>query len=404
MANWLSNRLTPAKLKEARWVELATVLERVWEEFFDPDMARFERLRSTYTADDADLIKKIREMGDYFSFDMPREENRPISLGWRRLELEYKDMELIVSSIFRRHYNNLPVHWLPLYAPIDLPYGARFEVASEFEIATKNIAPEGMFLTSRGLLGADYGYLMTMGFTKSVFLERAMPLIRRAKPLHIVFEGMLWFIRFDLPFEAEISDQLSWAERDWGVIELPFSVLGSRYDYIKADARKTDLIHTLDCNWSRTSQILLAFLPENSCLWHLDYYLPEGFPQTWLPTDVIIPGMEGCNDPIRMAAIVSNCHIPIIIPALPVIFTHEKIREKASNQFRLEFIIPHWKTDFFLPEGLPDWLPTDIAINGCEEDEISITMLAKIHTLNFTLSFITPTITFDHEKFGERDE
>lgn len=324
MANWLSTRLTPAKLKEARWLELAAVLEHVWEEFFDPEMARVDRLRSTYTADEADLIKKIREMGDYFSFDMPREENRPISLGWRRLELEYKDMELIVNSIFRRHYNNLPVHWLPLYAPIDLPYGTRFEVASEFEIATKNIAPDGMFLTSRGLLGADYGYLMTMGFTKSVFLERAMPLIKRAKPLHIVFDGMLWFIQFDLPFEAEISDLLSWAERDWGIIELQFSVLGSRYDYVRADVRQIDLVNSLDCHWDIDCPISLPFLPANSCLWHLDFYLPEGLPETWLPTDISISGNEGDEISIVLAAKIHARNFPISFASPIITFEHEK--------------------------------------------------------------------------------
>lgn len=326
MANWLYNRLTPAKLKEARWVELSAVLECIWEEFFDPDMARFERLRSTYTADDADLIKKIREMGDYFSFDMPREENRPISLGWRRLELEYKDMELIVSSIFRRHYNNLPVHWLPLYAPIDVPYGARFEVASEFEISTKNIAPEGMFLTSRGLLGADYGYLMTMGFTKSSFLERAMPLIRRAKPLHIVFEGMLWFIRFDLPFEAEISDQISWAERDWGVIELQFSVQGSRYDFIPADVRSTD-IQSLECAWQCENKVPIPFLPGNLYPWRLDMFLPEGMPETWLPNDILIAGHEGKDALLSLVANIHNQNFIISFTPPAITFEREKSGE-----------------------------------------------------------------------------
>ena len=68
-----------------------------------------ERLRSSYLADSDDLARKLREMGDYFSYDMPREEDKPIALAWRRLELQYKDLELILSSVFRRNYQQLPV-------------------------------------------------------------------------------------------------------------------------------------------------------------------------------------------------------------------------------------------------------------------------------------------------------
>lgn len=295
MSNWLADRLSPAKLKEPRWVELSTILEHIWEEFFDPDMSRVERLRSSYTADKADLAQKIREMGDYFSFDMPRQENLPISLGWRRLELEYKDMELIITSIFRRHFNNLPVHWLPLYASLESPYGSQFKIAPEFAPVTKNIPPDGMFLTSRGMLGADYGYLMTMGLSKAFFLERALPLIRRAKPLHIVFDGMLWFISFDLPFDVEADNGAIFWERDWGLVELQFSVYGCRFDYTPADIRQLDA-QSMSCGLEISNSSHIPFWPDFQ-YWHLDKHIAAAFSRFHLPLDAIITGNEADNNP-----------------------------------------------------------------------------------------------------------
>lgn len=301
MSNWLSNRLTPSKIKEARWVEFSTVLEHVWEEFFDPAMSRLERLRSAYTADDADLIKKIREMGDYFSFDRPRYEDRPVSLAWRRLELEYKDMELILSSVFRRHYSNLPVTWFPIFAPIDVPYGTEFQVAEGPWPERKNVPPDGWFLTSRGRLGTDYGYLLSLGLTKQTFLEKALPLLMRTKPLHIVYDGPLWYIWFDLEFNAAFPTDLLWWERDCGLYELQFSVLGSRFDYTPADVRYLDIQSAL-CTWERLNDCEIPFIPLSEQTWHLDYYLPEILGHDWLPTDILLAGHESENNPLILAA------------------------------------------------------------------------------------------------------
>lgn len=84
MKDWLIKRLTPRKKQEERWTGLAQGLQQVWEEDFDPALARLEGLRSYFGADDADLALKLREMGDYFAADMPRPEDRPIAVAWRR--------------------------------------------------------------------------------------------------------------------------------------------------------------------------------------------------------------------------------------------------------------------------------------------------------------------------------
>ena len=285
MNNWLVNRLTPAKAKEARWTELATVMEQVWGEFFDPELSRLERLRSSYTADDADLVKKIRQMGDYFSFELPKEADRPIALAWRRLEIEYKDMELILRSVFRRHFGDFPVEWYPLFAPVGQEYGSEF-ITSDYlleESWSKNIPPSGYFLTSRGIVGVDKMGLFREGLSKERFRTEARPLVIRTKPLHIVFDGFLWYIRYDLGTFDPILD-VTW--ESWQRIPLLFGPLGSRFDYLEADARRLDV----DIFQTRSdTERLVVDVP----FWNvarqyaLDRFMVDGFSDL-LPVDVML--------------------------------------------------------------------------------------------------------------------
>lgn len=295
MIKWLLRRLTPAKGNETRWAELATVTEQVWEAFFDPRLSRLERMRSSYLADDHDLVRKIRQMGDYFSFELPNEADRPIALAWRRLELEYKDTELILRSVFRRHFGNLAVTWFPLFAPLDAPYGTVFKAAEGPWPETKNYPPDGMFLTSRGVLGIDLSCVFGLRLSKRDFLDQAEPLLLRTKPLHIVYDGPLWYIRWDIPFESRFT---AFWERDGALIELPFSVVGARFDFTPADARHLDQ-HTLSLNAEVARSLNVPFLRRDH-RWHLDFFLPEGFPETWLPSDTLIMGNESVEGPLYL--------------------------------------------------------------------------------------------------------
>lgn len=287
MINWLFQRLTPAKRTESRWAELASTLESIWEEFIDPRISRVERLRSSYLADSDDLARKLREMGDYFSYDMPREEDKPIALAWRRLELQYKDLELILSSVFRRNYQQLPVVWFPLFAPKDAPYGSYFVVA-EGDQTSKNIPPEGMFLTSRGCLGVDFGHLHGMGLSMAAFRERAVHLVKRTKPLHIVYDGIVWFIYFYLPFEVDFT--VSW-ESEGSVIFL-FGTTGSRFDFTPDAERALDT-DILGFKQSVENTIRVDFIPDYYRGWRLDMFLPEGFLEELACLDFVLPGYEG---------------------------------------------------------------------------------------------------------------
>lgn len=68
MIKWLFRRLTTAKGKEARWADLATAIEGVWEEYFDPCLSRLERLRSSYLADDQAACTEDPANGGLFFF------------------------------------------------------------------------------------------------------------------------------------------------------------------------------------------------------------------------------------------------------------------------------------------------------------------------------------------------
>lgn len=384
MSNWLLDRLTPAKSKEDRWTELALALQNIWEQSFDPEYSRLERLRSFYQADDADLCAKIREMGDYFSFDLPAQEDKPVAVAWRRLELEYKDMELLLQSVFRRHYGELPVNWFPLFAPVDQPYGSAFIPADGPWPEKKNAPPEGLFLTSRGMLGVDHSYLLKMGLNKELFMARAMQVVRKAKPLHIIFGGPLWYIRFDTPFEYR-GDCL-WERENYGY-ELQFSVLGSRFDFTPADAAFLD-VQTSLCTWERESYFdVIHSFPKGYVYWHLDQYLPEGMPESWLPLDTIIAGNEiDGKNPFRLVAIIREETPVLELPSITGFIRKKELEIFPKIKFRSKLmrgaVIDHcyemvafptniqiWHLDRYLPYGFPEnWIPQDTIIAGNEAD------------------------------------
>lgn len=285
MADWLVKRLTPRKQKEARWTSLAACFEKLCEEFFDPEFSRLEALRSYFSAHTDDLSRKLREMGDYFAADLPEVTDRPIAVAWRKLELEYKDLELILQSVFRRHYGDLRVAWLPLFAPLDEPYGTRFISAAEYDTADKNTPPPGAFLTSRGMLSTDFGHLLALGFDKLSFTERIIPLLKRTKPLHIVFEGHLWYINFDLPFTCLTA--CSW-ERT-GMVSLEFHLRWDRFDYTPADVRPLD---TQSITLTRERIQYLSFdLTESESRDHLDHFAHfDDCPADAFPLDMPVGG------------------------------------------------------------------------------------------------------------------
>ena len=380
--DWLVKRLTPQKATEERWISLSRVLQELWEFFFDPALSRLERLRSYYQADEADLDRKLREMGDYFQADFSRFEDKPIAVSWRNLELKYKDLELILTSTLRRHFKNLPVGWLPLFAPENQPYGSLFVRYSGLHTdAEKNAAPAGMFLTSRGMLGVDYGYLLRMRMLQDAFLERAEPILRRTLPLHIVYDGPIFYIRHEISVEMFID--AAW--RDILRYELMFSALGGRFDFTPGDSRPLD-ISSLEAAWDTHDEFVVPFWGNENRWWHLDMFAGEEI-YPGLPLDIVAPGVEGAH--------VDTFWMPYALSGegfLCATRPHQARPGKRLSQdtfgslfravpdgtgtsmelfsIRFEMLRLAWRLDMSHRWPPDAWLPLDMAIPGVEGDFI----------------------------------
>ncbi len=114
LKDWLKKRLTPRKRLEDRWTSLAECIQALWEEYFDPSLQRLENLRSYFRAHDDDLAKSSGKWATIFAADMPRTKDKPIAVAWRKLELEYKDLELILSSVFQAALRRPACYLVPI--------------------------------------------------------------------------------------------------------------------------------------------------------------------------------------------------------------------------------------------------------------------------------------------------
>lgn len=288
--SWLQSRLTPAKSENPRWKGLAKVLEKIWDGNFIPYLSRYQRLRSSFEADDADLAKQIAQMGDYFSYEFPKPQDRAISLAWRRLELEYKDLELILSMALRRHFGSLEIEWLPIYAPKDKVYGEDLIPFDQIRPKSQKYIPaDNHFLTSRGMIGVSLNSIYSQGYAKQEIYSEAYPLVKRIKPIHIVFDGFFYYIRFDLPFSCDIT--VWWESESASSFAIPFDVYGHYFDTTPADEWQLD-IQGFSCTWEEEEKLPIDFYPANK-LWHLDWYLPFDLPEDWIPLDFVLAGIEG---------------------------------------------------------------------------------------------------------------
>ena len=279
----------PEKDFEDRWTSLAECIQALWEEYFDPSLQRLENLRSYFRAHDDDLAKKLREMGDYFAADMPRTKDKPIAVAWRKLELEYKrTLSLFCPPFSRRHYADLPVTWFPLFAPVDEAYGSPVSCLRKARGRKEKHSPKDGFDLA-GRLSTDFGHLLSIGLNKEEYMKKALPLLLRTKPLHIVLGGFLWYIRFDTPFEY--TGNCLWERENYGY-ELQFSVLGSRFDFTPLTPPFL-MSKTALCAWERESYFdVVHSFPKDHVYWRLDQYLPEGLPEAWLPLTPLLPAMR----------------------------------------------------------------------------------------------------------------
>ena len=187
MTEWLQQRLTRVKKLSQRWLYLAQTLEKIWEEFFDPECTRLENLRSGYLMDDEDLAKKMRELGDVVVHEL-KNVNRPLSIAWRHLELTYKEQVDIFAITAKRVIGHTDIEMCPYFAPIDKEYGTEFVTYKDLGLdeSQKSIPPDGYFLTSRVLFILSWDDFSNKGYTAEQFTKNIYPLINSVKPLHIV--------------------------------------------------------------------------------------------------------------------------------------------------------------------------------------------------------------------------
>lgn len=188
LSDWLKKRLTPAKKKEPRWAEFSEASQSFWEESFDPESAKIDNLRSVFTAAQDDLVTVMEELGDRFRDDIGLEEDRPLHIVWRRLEIQGKETESLIQMALKRKFFGIDIQWVPLYAHKTEAYGTDLRPLDEILQTGLNI--DDYFLTSRGRIRIasstidERAGVSFLGLLSAVDEE-----IERLLPTHIVYDG-----------------------------------------------------------------------------------------------------------------------------------------------------------------------------------------------------------------------
>lgn len=235
MSDWLKIRLSPTKDKTDRWTGLASAIQQYWEENFDPIHIDLINLRSIYTMSQPDLALKMREKGDYFSPDWPSEYDQPLAVAWREGEMLRKSTEYIITSTFRRNFKNMGVKWKSLYALKTSTYGESF-VTDDSPIPAETLNSD-YWLTSRGRVAVDLDSMYSNGYSMVTFSPIVTRIVKKLKPLHIVYDGIIfqWESEYTLEYSSEVvlMSTVQNANISIGFIK--------RYDITSADTHTTDL-------------------------------------------------------------------------------------------------------------------------------------------------------------------
>lgn len=206
MLDWLKKRLSPVKRDTPRWQQFAEAVQSFWGEEFDPEIDRARRMRSIYTADEDDARRIVRDLGWYYENDLD-ESSRILSVAQRKVELLQKDTAIPILNSIRRACPGIEIEWKPLYARMGQIYGTEFFLDHELhetwsvDGAVKLLdgswaisadapvgLPEGVWMTSRAALHANLASLEDPSW-----LDRAKVRANQIRPLHIVFDGFLFY-------------------------------------------------------------------------------------------------------------------------------------------------------------------------------------------------------------------
>ena len=139
------------------------------------------------------------ELGDYFRADIGSEDDRPIQVIWRRLELQGKETENLIQLALRRKFLGLDINWVPLYHEKAAEYGTAFKKLED--IQHEGLNESDYFLTSRGKIQLASNSLNSQTLTFAEFLTAVEEELERFLPTHIVYGGSeLTSSELSLPF------------------------------------------------------------------------------------------------------------------------------------------------------------------------------------------------------------
>ncbi|MCG8335310.1 MAG: hypothetical protein MJE63_12370 [Proteobacteria bacterium] len=204
----LTNRLPPEILSYDRWRELFEAIDEYWEQHVSEPVERLKNLRSVFTASEDDLTLMLEELSAYFDADT--ESSKPLSIFWKRNEINNKNSEAAVEALIQRiKISAKDVKFTRLYAPKDtvtVPYGTEFYTKQELEDMEVNMSD--YFLSSHMILEinlddvvrndwdeAEINQIMNRYFEENV------------RPTHIVFDGLNFFLYSHCQFKFAIGVQ-----------------------------------------------------------------------------------------------------------------------------------------------------------------------------------------------------
>ena len=203
--NWFKEQMTSAKQNSGLWAGFADVVQSMLNSIVMPLIERTANRKSLYSMDKDDLRKRMGELGKFFYIDGKNSASLPVLLSQRLDEIHFKGTNRPIEATLWREFKNLAATWAPLYAPVDqakFPYGSYFVNRDELETAKGKYGD--FFLTSRGRISVAlndvYDVYSDTDPSKVLdeFMRQFKMVIEPLIPLHIVFDGMGYHLRFEL--------------------------------------------------------------------------------------------------------------------------------------------------------------------------------------------------------------
>ncbi|MEB5557053.1 hypothetical protein GOP97_14890 [Vibrio cholerae] len=237
MENWLKVRLTSSKKNSPVWVGLAESLESFWGENFYPLLTEYQKGQNIFTASPDYLNLRMNEFGDYFNSRFPMDEpSKRLSIAWKRSDIHRKSFVSPLIRSLKNSFLGIDVEWDPILSNAEMEYGENsFVPQSEANFSKSN---QPLWMTSRGRLLIDEKFFRYSKMSTHEFVELARAEVLKLKPLNIVYEGEVFFLK--ITWSAKASEI--------GVLEgtlksLPQNytfTLWDRFDVISADETNLD--------------------------------------------------------------------------------------------------------------------------------------------------------------------